>query len=141
MGRVASGFAGDKFGRFNLFAIVCGATGTFILALWIPASNNAATICFAALFGFFSGPYVSLGPAMMAEISPPEEFGYRTGLLFAAASIAGLVTNPIAGAIVQRENGSFTGLKIFAGVFCLVGTAITFIARLKKTGFKIAVKY
>lgn len=132
---------GDKFGRFNMFAIVCGTTGILTLALWIPANSDAATISFAALFGFFSGAYISLGPATVAEISPPEEFGYRIGLLFAVASIAGLVTNPIVGAIVQREHGSFIGLKVFAGVFCLVGTLVSFGARLSKTGLRLAVKY
>lgn len=116
-------------------------TGILILGLWIPASNNAALISFAAFFGFFSGAYISLSPALVAEISPPAEFGYRGGLLFMCGSIGGLVTNPIAGAILDANNGSFTGLKVFAGVFCLVGTVVVFGARLHETGFKLAAKY
>ena len=120
---------------------MCCITGILTIGLWVPANNNAALICFAAFFGYFSGAYISLSPALVAEISPPQEFGYRTGLLFLFGSIGGLFTNPIAGAIVELNNGSFTGLKVFAGVFCLVGTAITFGTRLSKTGFKLAVKF
>ncbi|KAH8687045.1 major facilitator superfamily domain-containing protein [Ilyonectria robusta] len=140
-GRSSSGLIGDKLGRFNVFSAVCTMTGILILGLWIPASNNAALISFAAFFGFFSGAYISLSPALVAEISPPAEFGYRGGLLFMCGSIGGLVTNPIAGAILDADNGSFTGLKVFAGVFCLVGTVVVFGARLHETGFKLAAKY
>ncbi|KAL6414544.1 putative monocarboxylate transporter [Ilyonectria robusta] len=140
-GRSSSGLIGDKLGRFNVFSAVCTMTGILILGLWIPASNNAGLISFAAFFGFFSGAYISLSPALVAEISPPAEFGYRGGLLFMCGSIGGLVTNPIAGAILDADNGSFTGLKVFAGVFCLVGTVVVFGARLHETGFKLAAKY
>ncbi|KAH7143777.1 putative monocarboxylate transporter [Dactylonectria macrodidyma] len=140
-GRSSSGLVADKIGRFNVFSAVCATTGILTLGLWIPANSNAALISFAAFFGFFSGAYVSLSPALVAEIAPPEEFGYRSGLLFMCASIGGLVTNPIAGAILDAENGSFTGLKVFAGVFCLSGTALAFGARLYETGFKLMAKY
>ncbi|CAM1503134.1 Fc.00g079100.m01.CDS01 [Cosmosporella sp. VM-42] len=141
LGPSSAGFLGDKFGRFNVFTIVWCITGVLTLGLWIPANNNAALICFAAFFGYFSGAYISLSPALVAEISPPQEFEYRTGLLFAFGSIGGLITNPIAGAIMELNHGSFTGLKVFARVFGLVGTVITFAARLSKTGFKISVKF
>ncbi|KAH6894529.1 major facilitator superfamily domain-containing protein [Thelonectria olida] len=140
-GRALSGIFADKMGRFNMFSLVCLITSILILGLWIPAKNNAALISFAGFFGYFSGAYISLSPALVAEIGPPQEFGYRAGLLFAGASIGGLIANPIAGAILDTENGSFTGLKVFAGVFCLVGTCVAFAARLSKTGFKLAVKF
>ncbi|CAI6090170.1 unnamed protein product [Clonostachys chloroleuca] len=140
-GRTSCGLVADKVGHFNVFTTVCATTSILILGLWIPASSNAAIICFAAFFGFFSGAYVSLLPALVAEVSPPEEFGYRTGLLFGCASIGGLVTNPIAGAIIQLEHGSFRGLKIFAGTMYLAGTMAAFGARLIKTDFRLGVKF
>lgn len=121
--------------------IVCYATGILILALWIPAKNNASVIVFAAFFGFFSGAYVSLGPALVAQISPIKEIGYRTGLLFLICSVGGLTTGPIAGAILARDNGDFIGLKIYAGVFCLVGTSFVVFARIRETGPKVLVKF
>ena len=139
-GRLFSGYMADKVGRFNIFISVCYTTAILILALWIPASGNAATIVFTCLFGFFSGAYVSLGPALIAQLAPPKEIGFRTGLMFLICSVGGLVTNPIAGAILARENGSFLGMKIFAGVFCLAGTTILAFGRLYITNWKLLVK-
>jgi MFS family permease len=117
-----------------MFFLVSAASGIFILALWIPGSGNAINIVFAVLFGFSSGAYVSLSPALVAQISPPKEFGYRNGLMYFFAAFPGLVTNPIAGAILARDHGSYIGMKVFAGVFCLVGATLVLIARLLKTG-------
>ncbi|RSL57785.1 hypothetical protein CEP54_008103 [Fusarium duplospermum] len=89
-GRLTSGFLGDKIGRYNMFFLVCNVSGILILALWIPGTSNVAYILFAAFFGFFSGAYVSLWPALVAQISPPKEFGYRSGLLFCSGAIPGL---------------------------------------------------
>jgi MFS family permease len=124
-----------------MYIFVCAMTAILILALWIPATSNALNIVFAALFGFFSGAYISLSPALIAQISPPKEFGYRNGLMFLAAAIPGLVTNPIAGAILARNHGSYTGMKVYGGVFCLAGTALVVVARVMKTGPKLWAKF
>jgi MFS family permease len=72
------------------------------LALWIPARSNAAIIVFAALYGFSSGGFVSLGPAIVAQISKLEELGTGLGTYFAIISIAALISNPIGGALVPN---------------------------------------
>lgn len=132
-GRAGSGFVADKMGRYNIFIIVCYLTGIWILALWIPAATTGARIAFAALFGFFSGAYVALIPALVVQISPFTEIGFRTGLVFFACSFGGLTTNPISGAILEQNSG-WLGAKIFAGVFCLVGTCFVLVARMHHTG-------
>ncbi|KAA8651222.1 hypothetical protein EYZ11_005182 [Aspergillus tanneri] len=140
-GRLSAGFASDKIGRFNVFIAMCLVVGVLVLALWVPASSNPGTIVFATTFGFASGAYISLSPALIAQISPLTEIGYRTGLLFLFASVGGLTTSPIAGAILQNAGGNFTNVKIFAGVFLLVGTAVVTAARLVRTKGKLGVKF
>ena len=132
--------AADKFGKYNVFIVVCYITGIVVLALWIPASGNAAIITFAILFGFFSGAYVSLIPALVAQISPPKEIGFRTGLVFLLSSFGGLTTGPIAGAILANHGG-WLGLKVFAGAFCLAGTTFVLAARFYFTGPKFSVAF
>ncbi|UKZ52798.1 hypothetical protein TrVGV298_006585 [Trichoderma virens] len=135
-GRIFSGYAGDKWGRYNVFIGVCYMAGIFVLGLWIPASTTAARIAFATLFGFFSGAYVALIAALVVQVSPPTEIGFRTGLVFLASSIGGLTTNPISGAILEKPIG-WLGPKIFAGVFCIAGTTFVLAARIHKTGWKL----
>lgn len=139
-GRLFAGFMGDKMGRFNIFIGCCYLSGIWILALWIANNSQSALIAFAALFGFSSGAYISLVAPLVMQISPLPEIGFRTGIVFFVASIGGLTTNPINGALVD-SSGGFTGMKIFAGVFCLVGTTFVLFARLRKTGPKFLVAF
>lgn len=112
-----------------------------ILALWLPATSNAMIITFAATFGFASGAYVSLSQALVAQISPDKELGYRMGLLFFFASFAGLTTNPIAGTMLGQDGSSFVDVKIYSSVMCISGTTLVVAARLWHTGFHAWVKF
>ncbi|KAM6537994.1 hypothetical protein FALCPG4_003885 [Fusarium falciforme] len=139
-GRVISGILGDRIGKYNIFIAVCYLTAIWILALWIPCKTEGGIIAFAALFGFCSGAYVSLIGPLVAQISPMREIGFRTGIVFFVASISGLVTNPIAGAIIDKPNG-WVSVKVFAGVFCLAGTTFILGARVHRVGWKINVAF
>ncbi|KUL83909.1 hypothetical protein ZTR_06852 [Talaromyces verruculosus] len=140
-GRLSSGIFADLFGTYNVFAIVCCLAGILVLALWIPTTSTAGTIVFAVLFGYTSGAYVSLAAALVVKISPFQQIGYRVGLIFLFASIGGLTTNPIAGALLANGNGSYRDMKIFAGVILLAGTTLVFSARLQHTGLKLMAKF
>ncbi|KAF4339304.1 monocarboxylate transporter 2 [Fusarium beomiforme] len=139
-GRITSGIVGDKIGRYNIFAIVGFLSGIWVLALWIPANSQDGIIAFAALFGFTSGAYVSLIAPLVAQISPIHEIGFRTGIVLFASSISGLTTNPINGAIQQGSSG-WLGVKIFSGVFCVVGTVFITAARIHRVGWKITATF
>ncbi|KAF2083780.1 putative monocarboxylate permease [Saccharata proteae CBS 121410] len=139
-GRILPGYVGDKIGRFNVMSILCYFTAIIDLALWIPARSNAALIIFAALYGFGSGAFVSMAPALIAQISDVRKIGVRSGAMFAVISIAALISNPIGGAIVSADNGSYTGLKIFCGVFQIAGASFMVAARVSLKGFKLKVK-
>ncbi|KAK0105967.1 hypothetical protein ONS95_004476 [Cadophora gregata] len=137
-GRLLTGFLADKIGKYNVFTVAALATGTTTLALWLPSGrNDGAHIAYTVLYGFFSGAYVSLIAGLVAQVSPMKEIGFRTGLVFFVNSIGALTTSPIAGAILERENGGWTGVKVFSGVFCIAGTAFVFAARVYKVGWKL----
>lgn len=118
----------------------CFVAAILVLALGLPASSNAAFITFAALYGFASGAFVSLLPAQMAQISPIEQIGVRVGVVFACISFAGLVGNPIAGAIVVHNHGKYWGLNVFAGVMLLSGASLFLLTRMYIAQWKIAAK-
>ncbi|RHZ54007.1 uncharacterized protein CDV56_101682 [Aspergillus thermomutatus] len=81
-GRLSAGVFSDRVGAYNICVGVVFLAGAVVLGLWIPASGNAAIVVFAVVFGFASGAYVSLAPALVVGISPLQEIRYRTGLLF-----------------------------------------------------------
>lgn len=141
LGRFSSGLISDKAGKYNVFVASCSLAGILILVMWVPVSISlpdatAVSIAFAAMFGVFSGGYISLMASLVAAISPLNEIGYRNGLTFLFSAVGGLVTNPIGGAILQAGSGNWAGLKIFAGVFMIAGTMFIVAARVWCVGWK-----
>lgn len=92
IGRTVPGALADKIGRFNMFILMSVLSIIFVFALWIPAKSNALIIVFACFFGFSSGAFVSIFPALIAEITPDlSKLGVRNGTSFAILSISALV--------------------------------------------------
>lgn len=135
-GRILPAWAGDRFGRFNVMIITTVVSAIVVLALWIPAHENATIILFAIFFGFSSGAYVSLSPALVAQISDVRHIGVRLGTNFFIVAFAALTGNPIAGAILAKDNGSYFGLQIFCGV-TMIAAAVAYVgSRNLQCGFK-----
>lgn len=133
-GRIIPGHMGDKYGVFNVMIIFTLFAGVISLALWLPASGNAAIITFAALYGVASGTTLSILAALVAQISDVRDLGLRTGTMYASSSVGVLVGSPIAGAIVAAQDGSFSGLKVFCGATLLVGAVFTMASRQAQVG-------
>ncbi|PYH97072.1 MFS general substrate transporter [Aspergillus ellipticus CBS 707.79] len=134
-GRIIPGLIADKVGRFNVMAVATAVSGILTFALWLPARGNAPDIVFAVLFGFFSGAYVSLTPALIAQVSPISEIGIRTGSLYFFVSIAVLTGSPIAGALVSVDHGNYGYLEIFAGATMCAGAVCLIFTRVLVGGF------
>ncbi|CCT72380.1 related to monocarboxylate transporter 2 [Fusarium fujikuroi] len=132
-GRLGAGYGADIIGRWNMFIIACGVTGISNLAVWIPATKSSITIGYAIMFGFASGAFVSLVGALPVSVSPIPELGYRMGIVFLVISIPALTMAPIGGAILQHASNGWVSLKVFAGVMCLVGSAIILGSRMLYT--------
>lgn len=128
-GRIIPGWVGDKIGRWNVMIAMCYMCGILVLALWVPSAANAPIIVFSALYGFGSGAFVSLIPALTASISDLQQLGVRSGSLFAFISIAALIGNPIGGALLSRDDGSFLYLQVFCGVAITIGSTFMLITR------------
>lgn len=136
-GRILPAYLADRIGAFNVMIMFALLSGVVSLALWLPATGNSAIIVFASLYGFASGCILSIIPAMVAQISDIRQFGVRSGALYILSSVGVLIGSPIAGAIVNSQNGQFSGLKIFCGVMLLVGTLFAIISRYSIVGTKI----
>jgi len=129
-GRFLPGLLADKLGRFNVMICTALVCSILTLALWLKAGDNtAAIICYAVLFGFWSGAAISLTPVCISQVCKTEDLGKRNGTTFAISSIGTLTGIPIAGAIQERDHGSYRGLIIFGGVMYLAATVAFVVAR------------
>ncbi|PQE23071.1 monocarboxylate permease protein [Rutstroemia sp. NJR-2017a WRK4] len=134
-GRIIPGIIADKVGRFNIMILTTALSSIVVLALWLPSRGNVPILLFAGFYGFFSGAFVSLGPAVIGQISEIRQIGVRTGTVYLVVSVAALTGSPIAGALVSRKHGQFQYLQIFCGVTMVVGTTLFVAARAVKVGF------
>ncbi|OCT47942.1 hypothetical protein CLCR_04095 [Cladophialophora carrionii] len=139
-GRTLPGILGDKFGRFNVMTVFCTLTAILILAVWISSDTNVGQLVFAPVFGFASGAAIGLTPALIAQVSPIQEIGVRTGTVFAAGSLGALTGSPIGGALITRDHGGFLYLQLFGGIVCLVGCAFFAVARVYLVGYDLKKK-
>ncbi|KAI0051405.1 MFS general substrate transporter [Auriscalpium vulgare] len=131
-GRVLPAILADRVGRFNVICISVLLSSILDFALWYPTTGETPIIVFAALYGFVSGPFFTLMPACVNQISPVESVGGRIGMLFATLSFGALAGTPIGGLFIKthtREN--FQRLIIYTGVLGLVGAAFLILARLR----------
>ncbi|KAI1210267.1 MFS general substrate transporter [Annulohypoxylon truncatum] len=135
-GRILPGFLGDRFGRFNTMIFIAGLSGVITLALWVPGKSTAATVVYGAVFGFASGGFISLLPAVVAQISDIREIGTRTGVAFFFAALGALTGSPIGGAIVSAQGGKFLGLQLFCGIVMTASMAWFVLSRSLLVGFK-----
>ena len=136
-GRILPGFIADRLGRFNAMIVTSFLSTILVLALWLPARGNVPYILFAAFYGFSSGAFVSLAPALVAQISDIKKIGVRTGSMFMVISIAALVGNPIGGRLIIEDHGSYTHLQLFCGIVMAAGSCVFIAARASLAGFKL----
>ncbi|KAL2005132.1 hypothetical protein VTN00DRAFT_2982 [Thermoascus crustaceus] len=139
-GRIIPGWIGDRVGRYNTQIVMSLFSGTIVLALWLPARGNTPLVIFAILYGFGSGTFVTLLPAMIAQISDIEEIGLRVGLEYATISIAALVSNPIGGTLIGRDHGGFRDLQIYCGIMTLGASVMFALARISLAGLRVQAK-
>jgi MFS family permease len=139
-GRIIPAYFGDRYGVFNVMILNTALCGIFVLAVWLPSHSNAPIIVFSILYGFVSGCTLSIIPAMVASISDIRKLGARVGSLYAMSAVGALIGSPIGGAIVNRQNGGFSGLVTFSGVALLIGTGFAAASRQALVGKKLIAK-
>lgn len=129
-GRFLPGLIADRLGRFNVMVLTSFVCAVLTLALWLKSGDNlAALVCYAVLFGFWSGAAISLTPVCISQVCATQDYGKRNGTTFTIVSIGTLTGIPIAGAIQQRDGGDYGDLIIFGGVLYLAAAMAFAIAR------------
>ncbi|KAI1352061.1 monocarboxylate permease-like protein [Xylaria sp. FL0043] len=136
-GRIIPGILADRIGRFNMMITIAALSGIFTLALWVPGHTTGTTLAFGAVYGFTSGAFISLAPAVIAQISDLRQIGARSGVLLFVSSLGALTGSPVGGAIVTAEHGEYLGLKLFTGLTISLAAVFLVIARAVQVKFRI----
>ncbi|KAK5998827.1 putative transporter MCH4 [Cladobotryum mycophilum] len=124
VGRALPGYYADVVGPFNVCVFSILLSIVACLCVWLPSGHTAAgIIVFSALFGFASGTSIAIAPVCIGRMCKTQNYGRYYATAYTVVSFACLIGIPIAGAIMQSNGGSYTGLIIFTS--CIyVGSAM-----------------
>ena len=134
-GRLVCGLTADRLlGPINTLAPVAMISG-ILLYCWAAVDSLGALFAFCVIYGFFAAGIQSLFPAACASLtSDLSKMGVRTGMCFTVVSIACLTGPPIAGALIQKDQGGFLFAQVFGGSAFIGGSLTLVAARIAKGG-------
>ncbi|KAJ4291657.1 hypothetical protein N0V90_009552 [Kalmusia sp. IMI 367209] len=121
VGRILGGFAADATGPANIVYPMTILSGLLCLGTWAVTSSIPVLISFVTLYGFCSGVYIAVLPAIVAQITPHALLGARIGAFYSVLAVAQLVGSPVGGLLIRKGNGNggegeegYLGLVVFA---------------------------
>jgi predicted MFS family arabinose efflux permease len=137
-GRLVCGLVADRvLGPINTLTPVAFFSGVLLYS-WAAVNSLAGLFVFCVIYGFFAAGVQSLFPAACASLTTDlKKMGVRTGMCFSVISVACLTGPPLAGALIQRDDGGFLFAQIFGGSAFMGGSFTLFAARLAKNGIDL----
>lgn len=125
-GRIVPNILADRFGYLNMFIVTSIAAATTGYA-WLSVDSTSKLVFFCFFYGAFSGSYVSLqGPTVAMLTADKSRLGARMGTFSLFTAIGILVGNPVAGAMIDVNEGIFWPAQVFCATL-IVGAAICLI--------------
>jgi predicted MFS family arabinose efflux permease len=139
--RIVPGFIADRVtGPVNMF-IFFGLSSGLILLCWVAVHDHAGLIGFSITYGIFGGGIQSLFPASVSTLTTDlKKAGTRLGMVFSVASFAAVTGPPLAGALIQQNNGNYLYAQMWGGASMIAGCLTLVAARIAKAGPKPFVK-
>lgn len=133
--RIIPNILADRYtGPVNLL-IPAILLSSIILFCWIIVTQTSNLYAFSVFYGIFSASLQSLFPASLTSMTVDlTKIGVRTGMVLTIVSFAALTGSPIAGALVQRGDGSYLYAQCFAAASMAAGGILVTMARIRKTG-------
>ncbi|KAF2684267.1 MFS general substrate transporter [Lentithecium fluviatile CBS 122367] len=121
VGRILGGLASDAAGPTNTVYPMTIFSGILCLGTWAITSSVPVLISFVSLYGFCSGVFIAVLPAIIAQLTPAAKLGGRIGAFYSVCAVAQLVGSPIGGALIRTRGGEvgegaegYLGLIVFA---------------------------
>lgn len=135
--RLLPTYYADKIGGLNVlipFAFICGV----MMFAWIGIKSMATLYVFAVIYGSGSAVIQALWPAVIGSMSREKDLkksGVRMGMAFTVVSVSSFTGPPLAGALIQSHNGSYTYANVWAGMSFIVGGCLLLATRVSLVGW------
>ncbi|KAL0946319.1 hypothetical protein HGRIS_012559 [Hohenbuehelia grisea] len=132
LGRVLASFLAGYFGVYNLL-ILCLVISASLSFSLLRITSLAGIIAFSVVYGFTSGAYVSLIPALLGQLSSHVgELGLRMGAAFSVVAVAMLIGVPIDGALLTHDGERLIWSRsiVFCSTMIMAGSMFMMLSRL-----------
>lgn len=129
LSRIITGYVSDHIGRNVTMSFTFFAAGVAYFFL-TGAQNLIAIAILVAVIGFAFGTLFAVSAPLVTDCFGLNHFGAIFGLIFTAYGfIAGVLGPSLSGYLIDLNEGNFSPVFIYLGVFCLLsGVLIRFAA-------------
>ncbi|KAH6616845.1 major facilitator superfamily domain-containing protein [Boeremia exigua] len=138
-GRIVPNVAADRVGALNVVVPCCAVAGALCVC-YVPVTGTPGLCVLMAVYGFFSGAFVSLPPTVVVALSQDarDKIGTRMGQSFFVVGVGVLVGTPVGGAVLDRWGwGALWG---YGGGMLFLGAGFLGAARMVAGGWRWRVK-
>lgn len=127
-------------GPLNLLIPLIALTGVLLYA-WVAVDSVTGLWVFAVMYGISSSGITGLYPVVLTRLTDTvNKQGVRSGMGFSIVGCAVLTGPPIAGALVQKLNGSYLGLQLFSGSTMMVAVVFAMWTRWSKVKWDLTAR-
>lgn len=139
VGRLVPNLLADQFtGPLNLLIPFSFATA-LVGYCWAAVKDMGGLWAFAVFYGLFAAGIQSLFPATLSTLTTDlKKIGVRMGMVLSVVAVAALIGSPIAGALVERDDGNYLYAQMFMGSAIIAGGITLSGARVTKVGTGLA---
>ncbi|KAI0651160.1 MFS general substrate transporter [Trametes meyenii] len=132
MGRTLIGFLADRIGPVNAMWAVITLSGLTQLLVWTFVSNYAGIMAFGIMYGFVCGCFLSLSPAVAAQLWGSGRLAGLSGLMLLFNLPGNSAGAPLGGAILSGTGNNWTAVSCYSGGLQIIGATVLLYARFKR---------
>jgi MFS family permease len=139
IGRLIPNLLADWYtGPLNMLIPFSFATGLMAYC-WAAVDSLGGLYAFAAVYGLSAAGIQSLFPATLSTLTTDlKKTGVRMGMVLSVVGAAALIGSPIAGALVEQNDGGYLYAQMFMGSTVMAGLLTVIAARVAKLGLTMA---
>lgn len=114
--RVATGYAGDRFGRQNTLVLTLLLAACSVFAFWltsIASGTSGLWFAFVFTYSFTAGGYYSLFPALIAEVFGIRQYAAVNAFILFARGLGTMFGSPVGGRLL---GGPDSGIRAYSSI-------------------------
>jgi MFS family permease len=137
VGRILTGFMGDKLGPLNSLAGSLMANSLSLLVLWPVSTSLAPLVLFCVINGMSNGGFFAVMPTVVSSVFGSARVTVAMGMIVSGWTGGYLMGAPIAGYLLAAYGGQDAGFKayrpaiFYAGSLALVATFLVIFVRFR----------